>query len=123
MAESRIKDENYRKKYKEYYGIDFDKTFDVHHIDLDRNNNEIDNLILLPKNLHEQYHKCLAEISGITDISKLKVINVKNGGQFEHEALLRFCVVMSEIAVWKAHKANLEYMRSVKYGRNRTVSE
>lgn len=118
MAESRIKDENYREKYKRYYGIDFDKDFDVHHIDLDRENNDIDNLILLPKILHERYHKCLTEISGITDISKLKIINVKNGCQFEHGALLRFCTVMRQISVWKAHKANLEYMRSFKYGGN-----
>lgn len=117
MAESRIKDENYREKYKRYYGIDFDKDFDVHHIDLDRENNDIDNLILLPKNLHERYHKCLTEISGITDISKLKTINVKNGCQFEYDALLRFCAVMAEISVWKAHKANLEYMRSVELWR------
>lgn len=116
MAESRIKDENYREKYKAYYGIDFDENFDVHHIDLDRGNNDIDNLILLPKFLHEQYHKCLTEISGITDISKLKIINVKNGCQFEHDALLRFCYVMSEIDVWKFKKANLDYIRSLKNG-------
>lgn len=117
MAESRIKDENYRKKYKEYYHIDFDKSFDVHHIDLDRTNNDIDNLILLPKKLHERYHKCLNEINGITDISKLKTINIKNGCQFEYDALFHFCAVMAEISVWKAHKANLEYRRSVELWR------
>lgn len=109
--------ENYRKKYKEYYGIDFNESFDVHHIDLNRTNNDIDNLILLPKKLHERYHKCLNEINGISDISKLKTINVKNGCQFEYEALWRFCAVMEEISVWKAHKANLELRRSVKNGR------
>lgn len=47
---------NYRKYYKEYYGIDFGSEYDIHHIDFDRNNNDIKNLILLPKKLHNKYH-------------------------------------------------------------------
>lgn len=47
---------NYRTKYKKYYGIDFDKSYAVHHIDGNRENNDIDNLLLLPNNLHSQYH-------------------------------------------------------------------
>ena len=34
---------NYRKLYKDYYGIDFDDYFEVHHIDRNRKNNKIDN--------------------------------------------------------------------------------
>lgn len=47
---------NYRKYYKEYYGIDFGSEYDIHHIDFDRNNNSIENLLLLPKSLHNKYH-------------------------------------------------------------------
>lgn len=32
---------NYRKYYKEYYGIDFGSEYDIHHIDFDRSNNDI----------------------------------------------------------------------------------
>lgn len=52
--------ENYRKKFKEHYGIDFGSDFEVHHIDLDHSNNDIDNLMLLPKKLHHQYHVSLS---------------------------------------------------------------
>lgn len=48
--------ENYRKKYKKYYGIEFSRDYDIHHIDMSRNNNSIENLVLLPKRLHEEYH-------------------------------------------------------------------
>ena len=47
---------NYREKYKRYYDIDFDKEYDIHHIDFNRSNNDISNLLLLPNKLHHQYH-------------------------------------------------------------------
>ena len=39
----------YREKYKRYYRIEFSKEYVVHHIDFDRENNDISNLLLLPK--------------------------------------------------------------------------
>lgn len=56
MAESKVKRENYRLKYKQYFGIDFDDTYDIHHIDGDHSNNDINNLLLLPSKLHSKYH-------------------------------------------------------------------
>lgn len=53
---------NYRKYYKNYYGIDFLHEYDIHHIDEDRENNKINNLILLPKNLHKRYHMTLCRV-------------------------------------------------------------
>lgn len=47
---------NYREKYKRYYGIEFGKEFAIHHIDGDRGNNDIKNLLLLPADLHSKYH-------------------------------------------------------------------
>lgn len=47
---------NYREKYKRYYGINFGKEFAIHHIDGDRSNNDIKNLLLLPADLHSKYH-------------------------------------------------------------------
>ena len=47
---------NYRQYYKEYYGIDFGKEFAVHHIDMNRDNNDIRNLLLIPTKIHAKYH-------------------------------------------------------------------
>ena len=49
---------DYRKFYAEHYGIKWDpKKFQVHHIDGDRSNNSIENLVLLPTELHQLFHK------------------------------------------------------------------
>lgn len=47
---------NYRTIYKKYFGIEFDKNYAVHHIDFNRANNDISNLLLLPRELHAKYH-------------------------------------------------------------------
>lgn len=47
---------NYREKYKRHYNIDFGSDFVVHHIDENRQNNDIENLLLLPRELHSKYH-------------------------------------------------------------------
>lgn len=50
-------DFNYRKYYKDYYGIKFGRPLDVHHIDGNRGNNNIDNLLLIPSKSHQALHK------------------------------------------------------------------
>lgn len=50
------KNSNYRKYYKEYYGIEFGKDMEVHHMDENKDNNEIYNLLLLPKDVHKAIH-------------------------------------------------------------------
>lgn len=47
---------NYRKFYQEQTEVELPKDFDVHHIDGNRKNNDIMNLIALPSKLHHQYH-------------------------------------------------------------------
>ena len=59
---NRLKD--YRAKYKRYYNIDFDSDYVIHHIDFDRSNNDIKNLLLLPKELHQRYHFYLSAMCG-----------------------------------------------------------
>lgn len=47
---------DYRKLYADHYGITLPDGFDIHHIDGDRENNDISNLLLLPSMLHQWYH-------------------------------------------------------------------
>ena len=47
---------NYRRFYQERLGIILDQSYHVHHIDGNRQNNDIKNLVALPKKLHSKYH-------------------------------------------------------------------
>lgn len=103
---------DYRAIYKRHFCIDFGKDFSVHHIDFDRNNNDIDNLLLLPRGLHTKYHSCLLgcennqhKISGIIgDLSGHRLTSLKN-----------LAVALTEIekwVKWKLYKYD-EYIGSL----------
>lgn len=104
---------SYRYKYKKYYGIEFSKDFDVHHIDFDRNNNEIENLILLPKKLHNKYHLLCNMLFGKTisvekkiDVS-LELYNVSRTA----DILEKFAQTLKEMKEWVIYKNDLDVMK------------
>lgn len=53
----------YRDYYKKFFEIQFDNSFDIHHINGNREDNDISNLVLLPKILHRTLHKVLYNAS------------------------------------------------------------
>ena len=55
---------NYRQLYKVYFGIDFGPEMAVHHIDFNRDNNDINNLLLMPRALHAKYHMHISQLGG-----------------------------------------------------------
>lgn len=59
---------DYRQLYKDHYGIEFGPEMAVHHIDFNRDNNSIDNLLLLPNKLHAKYHVAYQMLTGINGV-------------------------------------------------------
>lgn len=101
-----IKKDDYRKMYKHYFKIDFNERFDIHHIDFNHENNDINNLILLPKELHNKYHNLLVQLNFNTTLDYK--INLLNGQTFNITALKELCEVMEEINYWK-HAKTMKY--------------
>ena len=103
---------NYRKYYKEYYNIEFGIDMEVHHIDFNRDNNNIKNLLLIPKNVHHRFHLALTIFQQDTN----KMFNCLNPN-FEHilgcssfnlDALGNYLSSLQEIQKWIGYKC-LEY--------------
>lgn len=97
---------DYRKFYKEHYAIEFGSDFVVHHIDSNRNNNDISNLLLLPRKLHARYHFLLNALSiqsgGYVDL-KLKDKGITN---YELKILDLLPEIMKECNKWIRYKEN-----------------
>ena len=100
---------DYRAIYKEFYDIEFDSSFVIHHIDFDRTNNDIDNLILLPRGLHSKYHQVIREIQGTSKsenpLIDLKITTDMFYRRFAYEDLAE---VVTKIGDWVCFR-NLRY--------------
>lgn len=97
---------DYRKLYKEHYGIDFGSEYVIHHIDENRNNNDISNLILIPSTLHSQFHGVMQELrhAGSGASIDLKVLQAD---EESHQSVQwfgyfynRLYPIMSELSYW-----------------------
>lgn len=102
---------NYSKIYAEHFGIKWDKKkFDVHHIDGDRENNSIDNLVLLPKELHIGLHKLKFNLKYFKhnyfdfDTFEKKMLN--GISEFESEYTIDYLNFSHKLIFWGYLKAN-----------------
>lgn len=58
---------NYRTFFKNYYHLSLDKNIHVHHIDHNRENNSIENLVAIPSELHQKYHAFMNEAEWVIE--------------------------------------------------------
>jgi len=53
-----------RQTYKNHCG-EIPKSYDIHHVNMDRSNNNIANLIALPRKIHYRVHSKIARAAGV----------------------------------------------------------
>ncbi len=106
---------NYRKYYKEYYGIEFDGSYAIHHIDFDRSNNDINNLLLLPGKLHSRYHFLLngfdfgkEQKKGTVSLDFEIVSECGHIPMFGINMMKNLCETMEEIDKWVIIKSDMD---------------
>ena len=95
---------NYIKFYKKTTNKDFDsKKYSIHHIDGNRQNNDISNLVMLPKALHCKYHFYSRDLVNPIKFT-VKILSVLDGGQgyddYAMNALENFIQCRKECCKW-----------------------
>lgn len=108
---------DYRAKFKRYYDIEFGSDYDIHHIDLNHNNDDIDNLMVVPKNIHKKYHEYLygiefmSEGNGLERVFRFNARPTGNGSAFNYfayENLSKFMGIMQGMNDWYDYKLYLD---------------
>ena len=98
---------DYRKKYKDYFKIQFGKEYDIHHIDFNHKNNDIENLLLLPKDLHQRLHKVKINYGPFLDKRQMNVfggITSQLGCSIMADAMLEISKIYDELQIWVSMK-------------------
>jgi len=89
----------YKKIYQECLGIKIDGSlYDIHHLDENRKNNRLENLLMLPKGLHHKYHFYKNKLSNIEPFIT-DIITVKSYGQGYNNQIIS--VINNFIQVWE----------------------
>jgi hypothetical protein len=99
----------YRKFYKKYYNIDFSNEYVIHHIDGNRENNHIDNLLLLPRGLHKKYHYLKSLVDNIDKYPTQIVGNMVGPENYNREIIANFEETLKECNKWHDYKVFLEH--------------
>lgn len=94
---------NYRKLYKKETKRPIPLTFEIHHIDGDRSNNDIMNLVALPKELHTDFHKSAINIKDWTFSMQMDGVSDCDTFRIIEEASV-FAVFQSECNKWCAYR-------------------
>lgn len=101
----------YRNLYEKHYGITIPPEYEVHHIDFNRDNNNIENLLLLPKGLHRQLHRVRdtsdVNLNGFFDFQG---ISAQRPMDYERRCINAALDVYDELQIWSARK-NMEDRR------------
>lgn len=97
---------NYRKLYAEYFNIEIPSEYDIHHIDFDKNNNDIKNLLLLPKDLHRRLHVCFERNGAIDTANLFQFLYCGNphASSLISGVLLEVVEIYKEVTFWASCK-------------------
>lgn len=104
---------DYRKYYTDCTGKNVPSDFDIHHIDLDRNNNHIDNLVAIPRVLHQDYHSAFIDVMPYLDDGLKPDMptssNLAGYAYFSHSLVLfnRYCDAKVKVTKWIDYKIHL----------------
>ena len=93
---------NYRQYYKNYFGIDFGRDYVIHHVNFNRDDNDIGNLLLMPRELHGKYHMNLNYFEYYIDSQR--ILTDANGCQLAPQVLENFAEVLHEVNLWRYYK-------------------
>lgn len=76
----------YRLLYKKETGCAVPTDYDIHHIDMNKTNNTINNLVAIPHKLHEEYHDLYKECNkGVMIPTPQNPISLFGGGVLSYE--------------------------------------
>jgi len=119
---------NYIEIYENYYNLKIEKGFEIHHIDGNVDNNNIENLICLPKKFHQCLHNWVGIISKESIYILLEWYNnmIEKEYKFTHRALGYYLAVKYKKLVKptaEIERKRRKYLKNLKTNQRYNLTE
>lgn len=104
---------DYRKLYEQEHKVKVPKSYEIHHIDFNHDNNDILNLVALPKKLHKELHMRYDTLKSCGDwsISDIYICSGRVCGRsYFINALYKYLSVLDECVPYM-NQGEIELMR------------
>lgn len=95
---------DYKTIFRQATKIVWDSSkYEIHHIDKNHNNNDIKNLIPVPKELHQNYHQCAYSANKIVGYQEFneRNLNPLQGTQKDYDSLIEFLYLKQEMICFR----------------------
>lgn len=104
-----IRKVNYRKYYEICTGEKIERGFDIHHLDSNRENNHIMNLVAVPYKVHRDYHNAEFALSKVLcDLNNLRSFHTSNTIKY-HEIINQYITARNDIYHYELRRDDLIY--------------
>ena len=102
-----MKESNCKKIYADYFKIQVKEGYHIHHIDFNPENNDIENLLLLPDDLHRRLHEVKNRYGALLEGQKNLFSNLKDETSCGIMSLAthKISMIYDEMTIWVLIKA------------------
>lgn len=94
-----MKESNCKKIYADYFKIQVKEGYHIHHIDFNPENNDIENLLLLPDDLHRRLHKVKNAYGALLEGQTNLFSDIRSYGVMSL-ATHEISMIYEEIGIW-----------------------
>lgn len=106
---------NYRKFYSEYYHVIVPASYDIHHIDFNHENNAPENLVALPRDLHERLHVAKGNYDAVARDYTLDDVTLYAGFVSNHTLFMQYLSTYIQTVDECVPYMNKRYFQEVVY--------
>ena len=123
-----MKESNCKKIYADYFKIQVKEGYHIHHIDFNPENNDIENLLLLPDDLHRRLHEVKNRYGALLEGQKNLFSNLKGKtscgimSRATHEIAMIYDEIETWVLIKEVERVGLNFSGPFNYNKFRRKS-
>lgn len=93
---------DYKRKFEKEYDVIIPEGYDIHHINMDHEDDNLMNLMVLPRDLHREYHQIVLEVdlASVWDWNTVIIPSNLTVEQYRRDCAMGLLVILKRCGYW-----------------------